>query len=149
MGEMPRRSSFWADVRELMGVGAVGVLLVFMAAEIFVSPLSILAWFGLIYLIAFAVAAAAVALLLRRESPRPRLWSAVRILIAGAGAVVLVVISVWALSSLGGTPADMVVTAYAVQSLYFFGSVLVVGLGWNAWMSVRDRRAHEAALAGS
>lgn len=74
MGEMPRRSSFWADVRELMGVGAVGVLLVFMAAEIFVSPLSILAWFGLIYLIAFAVAAAAVALLLRRESPRPRLW---------------------------------------------------------------------------
>ena len=95
MGEMPRRSSFWADVRELMGVGAVGVLLVFMAAEIFVSPLSILAWFGLIYLIAFAVAAAAVALLLRRESPRPRLWSAVRILIAGAGAVVLVVISVW------------------------------------------------------
>lgn len=147
MGETSHRSRFWADVRELMGVGAVGVLLLFMAAEILVSPLSILAWFGLIFLSAFAVAAAAVALLLGRDSPRPRLWSVIRILIAGAGAVVLVVLSVWALSLLSGTPAHMVVTAYAVQTLYFFGSVLVVGLGWNAWMTVRDRRA--ALLAGS
>ena len=149
MGETTHRSRFWADVRELMGVGAVGVLLLFMAAEILVSPLSILAWFGLIYLIAFAVAAAAVALLLRRDSPRPRLWSVIRILIAGAGAVVLVAISVWALAPRSGTPADTVFTVYAVQSLYFFGSVLVVGLGWNVWMTVRDRRAHEALLAGS